>query len=1244
MSDFIKFRRGECPICKGAEKRCNYIETENEYGFTSKLIFCKGTTNDPNYIFRGTAQQTGFGMWAYLPDVEAWKDSKKNKLSQEKYLQEKEARKQQEENKRREKISKSLSLSVRDREIRKLISQLELSQYHKNQLLARGLTAAQIEKNGYRSVKQWQKLSIPVDKRLAGVSINGNKLNNPDSGILCPVLNGDGLFVGLRINNDNPEIKELGKYTWLSSSGRGIDNKIPVSELDEEFLLAVHYPKRWTDFTRIGICEGLEYKSPLAADYLGYPVIGFSGNDFTSSPNLIEQAIEAIKRKLWSRQQSQDLCNNPKGQSQTRQLSDDLSSLQKSHNQNRFPQPNSNQKSEKVLKTLKSLSPTEEKPTPTKLIKIVLIPDSGINLQVASSYLKAIDHYQNHYLEIAYWGHFYDKGQDIDEISTGTQIQYLNPEEAQKLLQPLTDPGFHQWLKHRKFTADEQFNVQWLTQQGLDAPQPNTITFIKSGLGTGKTTLLKKWLKEDLTNQGAFSLGCRNTLLHQFCESAGFYHIHEHNFGDMRHDPNGQFALCVDSLLKFKPEDFDDKVIILDEVRSILPHLLTSATIPKHLRNHIINLFKEAIRRASRVICLDGNLCDWVVEFLQQTAPDKTIVRLENVFRKARQLISYRGSITKKGKINNRDRTGLIAKMLTATRPAIVADSQKHCEELDELLSQYGYNVLRIDSSTSGEDYTKEFLANPDAYLEKYQPDALILSPSAESGIDISIKGFFSDLFILAFGTLGVDQIRQMSQRVRDEIPTHLWVNESPKVKKQISQGYQEIIDDIIKYSEETTFALVNKEELLQRISDSIDRNQNRIETITAETLQEIEAYEKSHYRQCMLFAFEQAGYIIEHKIGHSDPAVKKELKEIRENIHRERAQQIFHAPDLNEQQLEKAGITQNEKYSRIKASLKKQLPGVENTWIWNEEFIYDVIFKHPNYLRCIDNNFLFHNPLIADALKDKQLRYLTTNLLRNHDVSLWEFSRRYEQIQGLREVGLERILDAPEGTQFTYNDEIIQDIYSKLRRRPKLRAQLGIEKVGKYAMREVNRLLRTIGRKFQSGWVRSGDSKYRVYTLCRENTNLLYKNICYELTQVKWTNWVQKEILNLSQAIEESPENLSLDKIAKLFALHSLKLATHTHNKLHNNQALSGTKQQNEPRLLETLKKLKRKIAQKGISRREGDREFRAYIERNPLEIAQDLADFIEVDWQIFIDFLNSVGDSIKFQLFGLLQGFVTG
>jgi hypothetical protein len=31
----------------------------------------------------------------------------------------------------------------------------------------------------------------------------------------------------------------------------------------------------------------------------------------------------------------------------------------------------------------------------------------------------------------------------------------------------------------------------------------------------------------------------------------------------MRHDPSGGIALCVDSLWRFRPEEFDGKILIL---------------------------------------------------------------------------------------------------------------------------------------------------------------------------------------------------------------------------------------------------------------------------------------------------------------------------------------------------------------------------------------------------------------------------------------------------------------------------------------------------------------------------------------------------------------------------------------------------------------------------------------------------------------------------------------------------------
>jgi hypothetical protein len=120
---------------------------------------------------------------------------------------------------------------------------------------------------------------------------------------------------------------------------------------------------------------------------------------------------------------------------------------------------------------------------------------------------------------------------------------------------------------------------------------------------------------------GFICLGYRNTLLLQLCEQLGFYHLHDKDAPLMKSDPNAGIALCVDSLWRFNPEDFDDKIIILDELKSVIKHLLHSPTVKN--RDKILNLFAEAIRRSRQVICLDGLMADWCVNYLQTIAPDK---------------------------------------------------------------------------------------------------------------------------------------------------------------------------------------------------------------------------------------------------------------------------------------------------------------------------------------------------------------------------------------------------------------------------------------------------------------------------------------------------------------------------------------------------------------------------------------------------------------------------------------------
>jgi hypothetical protein len=79
--------------------------------------------------------------------------------------------------------------------------------------------------------------------------------------------------------------------------------------------------------------------------------------------------------------------------------------------------------------------------------------------------------------------------------------------------------------------------------------------------------------------------------------------------------------------------------------------------------------------------------------------------------------------------------------------PAVCSDSQVMIEALDELLSAKGLRVLRVDSKTVPEPHVKKFLLNCDEYIEQNRPDVLLYTPSAESGVDVSISNHFTHHF-----------------------------------------------------------------------------------------------------------------------------------------------------------------------------------------------------------------------------------------------------------------------------------------------------------------------------------------------------------------------------------------------------------------------------------------------------------------------------------------------------------------
>jgi hypothetical protein len=237
----------------------------------------------PDYIHRGI-DSNGFNMWAFKPDAESWTDEKRRE-----YREQREREKQLE----RERHARSLSPIERDTEIKKILSQLTLSD--SDRILLKNREYLADERIGhFRTVDQWQKLPISVSPGLSGVNWDGSKLNNPVKGILVPIPDHNGLFVGLRLYNPNSKENDHGKYLWLSSRARGVEPKLQNGELP----IAIYWPSQLQRSDQIGICEGLEIKPAIAADRLGIPFIGASGGNFAGSKESLLNAIKSIRETL----------------------------------------------------------------------------------------------------------------------------------------------------------------------------------------------------------------------------------------------------------------------------------------------------------------------------------------------------------------------------------------------------------------------------------------------------------------------------------------------------------------------------------------------------------------------------------------------------------------------------------------------------------------------------------------------------------------------------------------------------------------------------------------------------------------------------------------------------------------------------------------------------------------------------------------------------------------------------------
>lgn len=579
----------------------------------------------------------------------------------------------------------------------------------------------------------------------------------------------------------------------------------------------------------------------------------------------------------------------------------------------------------------------------------------------------------------------------------------------------------------------------------ITTPEENILMCIKSDLGSGKSTWAEKiieHIREKYPDERWFAFGYINSLLRQQrtkwkksgIDSRKFKLLQDEKaFGDIDKDKT-DLALCIHSLKHFeqKLDVFDGCNIIIDEVVSVVESLLQDPNIKPDDRDWILFIFSQALKRAKRVFVLDGNLKDMVVKYLHLIVPEKKLITVENQFSRPKPTIEYlTGSINPEKQlksaeqIKKNDNSPFVKALLNSPRFVLVSDNKTIILILSEILKGQGRNVLTVCSATNGDKDVKEFLSNPNDWIQrnwinKKLDGCILISPTGGSGLDISVKGYFTDLYGLFFGVIGVDAITQMIGRLRDNFAKfHIWVKERGEIKNLLGNFSREIQKNVRHFINYLQTIIWGDYEgnpartIIEKFSKDLLTRADDIHFQMHCELMSLQLFEEWNLRDCVEEVLTNKGYELKKVQMDEDTTSTEIVKTKRQELYAQWSKEIFESRDLTEDEHKEIAAkffqTQEEKFALRKHSLKNRLPGIEETEIWTPDFIQWVSFSDPYFLRHCEMLYLYQNPDLARLkAQTSWAAAMERESLRHFDL----IKERYARIKALQNIKIDFFLN----------------------------------------------------------------------------------------------------------------------------------------------------------------------------------------------------------------------------------------
>lgn len=415
-------------------------------------------------------------------------------------------------------------------------------------------------------------------------------------------------------------------------------------------------------------------------------------------------------------------------------------------------------------------------------------PQTKANIRIATVKTGKLFSLEKSQVSIVEWDQPH-KG--VDDLIATEGIESFNAAFKKRKSLDRYNIDFH--LDYSQFNPI-QINHRYIPSN-LIPPQSAQLIGIKSNKGTGKTEWLSNIIKELIRDgKPVLLITHRIQLTKSLCRRFGIEHIEEIKTSSIGGVLG--YGLCVDSLheksqAKFNPQDWNEATIILDECEQTIWHMLNSSTCQDN-RISIINNFQKllniVVQSGGKIFVSDADLSGICLNYISKLLGNfvNTWV-IENTYRPSIKRKAYNYS----GKDPIELITCLIKSISKGEKVLIHTTGQKAKSKWGAInLESYlkclfsHLKILRIDRDSVSEPGHEAFrcVDNINDVVQQY--DIVICSPIIETGVSIDLKNHFNSVWIIAQGIQTVDAVSQTVERLRDDVPRHIWAKTTAKANR----------------------------------------------------------------------------------------------------------------------------------------------------------------------------------------------------------------------------------------------------------------------------------------------------------------------------------------------------------------------------------------------------------------------------------------------------------------------------